>query len=74
MLNIFTNNSFWTFDTVVNAPILLIETLLYPWHIQNPDMFKRLTVFRSLSDLLQCLWKTVSGYNYFCKELLVRPF
>ena len=42
--------------------------------MQNPDIFKYLTVFRSLSDILCCLWKIVPDYNYFCKELLLRSF
>ena len=32
------------------------------------------TVFRSLSDISQSLWKKVPDYNCFCKTLLLRPF
>ena len=52
----------------------IFQNLLYLWHIQNPDIFKSSTVFRTLSDILQCLWKIVPGYNCFCKELLLRSF
>ena len=47
-----------------------IQNLLHPWHNQNPDILKSSTVFTSLPDILQCLWKIVPGYNYFCKEPL----
>ena len=30
-----------------------------PWYIQNPEILKKSTVFRSLSDILQCLRKIV---------------
>ena len=42
-----------------------IQNLLYPCHIQKSGLFKGSTAFRSMSDILQCLWKKVSGYNYF---------
>ena len=29
---------------------------------------------RSLSDILQCFWKIVQAYNYFCRTLLLSPF
>ena len=45
-----------------------------PWHIQNPEILKRWTVFRSLSDISQNLWKKVPGNNYFCRTFLLRPF
>ena len=31
-------------------------------------------VIRSLSDILQSLWKTVPGYENFCRTLLLRLF
>ena len=31
-------------------------------------------IFRTLSDILYCLWKIVADYNYFCRTLLLRPF
>ena len=45
-----------------------------PWHIQNPEIFRSSTVLRSMSDILQKLWKEVPGYNYFCTTLLPRHF
>ena len=51
-----------------------IQNLLYAWYIRNPDIFKSSTIFRSMSDILQCLWKIVPGYNYFSRTLLLRPF
>ena len=45
-----------------------------PWHIRNPEIFQSSTIFRSLSDKLESLWKKVPDYNYFCKAVLLRPF
>ena len=42
-----------------------IQNPLYPWHIQNIEIFKIPAVFRFLSDILQCLWKLVFARSSF---------
>ena len=60
--------------SIIQCIFTHIQNLLYLWHIQNSDIFKTSAIFRSLSDKLHCLWKIVPDCNYFCKELLFRPF
>ena len=42
-----------------------IQNFLYPWYIQNLDIFKSSTIFRSLSNILWCLWKIVQAIISF---------
>ena len=63
-----------SFRYIINLAHKKPKHIHNPWHNQKPGLFKSSTLFRSLSDILQRLWKIVPGYNYFCNMLLLRLF